>query len=95
MTKNKEYFLRMVELNKDLFERFRVVHDLFAVDPEKNLAEFNEIGREVMDVIYDWENKLCSHSESGQYGKFSNKLVDKFWEEIRATYPKIDYIGVQ
>ena len=63
-------------------------------DPKKCQGEFNEQGQTVLQIIRRWESNLCSKTESGKYGKFSSKLADKFWEEIRIIFPKIDYIGL-
>ena len=94
MPKYKEYYQQMIDLNKDLFTKFKVVHDNFSQQPDKFRSEYNEIGREVQDIIRDWENRLCAHSENSSFGKFSSSLSDKFWDLIRKDYPKIDEIGV-
>lgn len=95
MAKYKKQIEEMMEAHKDLFTAFRELHDQYALDPKKWQEKYNEEGREVMVLLRRWENNLCSKSESGRYGKFSNKLADKFWNEIRTIFPKIDYIGVQ
>jgi len=84
----------MLEENKELFDNFTAVHEAYVVNPEMNKARFNEIGRDVMDVIRDYERILCGKTESGQYGKFSSNLSQKFWDEVRRVYPKINFVGV-
>lgn len=85
----------MLVQNKGLFEEFKKVHDNFAQDPETWKDQFNQMGMDVLDVIRRYENRLCSHSENSGYGKFSTKLADKFHEEVKAFFPKIDSIGIQ
>lgn len=94
MQKYQTVFARMLEENKELFDNFTAVHEAYVVNPEMNKARFNEIGRDVMDVIRDYERILCGKTESGQYGKFSSNLSQKFWDEVRRVYPKINFVGV-
>ena len=47
-----------------------------------------------MDIIREWESKLCSRTEKAGFGNYSTNLSEKFWAEVRKTYPLIDYIGV-
>jgi len=84
----------MIDENKELFTRFFDVHDRYVRNPALVQNEFNTIGREVQDVIHDFERRLCGKTEGGMYSKFSMKLSEKFWELIRSDFPKIDYIGV-
>ena len=95
MTKYKEYYQKMVEENAELFESFREIHDLYAKNKFAHQDEFNEIGYEVIEVIRDWERRLCSAMGRGKYSSYSHRLADKFKEEIRKTLPLIDVIGVK
>lgn len=83
----------MMTSHKELFTRFKIVHDQYALDPEKWQKEFNEIGEEVSDVIRKYERILCGHTEAGKYGKYSTNLSEKFKDEIRKEFPQIDFIG--
>ena len=85
----------MIDQNKDVFDKFFKIHDLYVLDPKANQTEFNAVGRQVQDIIRDYERKLCKTTESCQYSKFSTNLSEKFWGEVRAKYPKIDFVGVQ
>ena len=85
----------MLEEKKELFDNFKQVHDAFILAPDANKARFNELGSEVLDVIRHYERVLCGKTESGQYGKFSSALAQKFWDEIRKLYRKIDFVGVK
>lgn len=92
--KFKEVFQMMLDQNKELFEEFKKIHDSYATDPKAWQSKFNEVGRDVQDIIRRYENRLCSHSEGSGYGKFTNSLSDKFHAEIKNHFPKIDSIGL-
>lgn len=85
----------MLKENKELFDNFTQVHEAYVLSPDVNKARFNEVGREVLDVIREYERVLCGKTESGQYGKFSGNLSQKFWDEIRKVYRKIDFVGIK
>jgi hypothetical protein len=84
----------MIDQNHDLFKRFFEIHEQYAGDAKTHQEAFNTIGREVQDVVHDYERRLCGKTESGQYSKFSGNLSDKFWGLLRNDYPKIDFIGI-
>lgn len=94
MTKSQQYFQDMLEYNKELFDEFKEIHDKYALDDSLQ-KEFNEVGEKVMTVIRKYENLLCGKSESGRYGKFSDKTADTFWKYIRGAFPKIDFVGIK
>lgn len=83
----------MIDEHKGLFASFFKIHDAYVLNPTKNQPEFNRIGREVQDVIRDYERKLCGRTESGEYSKFSGGLSEKFWGLVREDFPKIDFVG--
>jgi len=95
MSKYQKYFQDMLDQHKELFDGFKKLHDAYVEDEKKWQKEFNEKGMDVLDVIRRYENMLCNQSEGGKYGKFSAKLSEKFWEPIRAHFPKIDFIGME
>lgn len=95
MTKSQQYFQDMMENHKDLFDAFKVVHDNYVIESKKYQNQLNELGDEVLKIVRRYENMLCSTSEGGKYGKFSNKTADKFWEYIRGAFSKIDAIGLK
>ena len=49
MTKFKEYFQRMVDSNKEVFEKFKIIHDEYALNPDANQEKYNEKGKEIID----------------------------------------------
>lgn len=95
MTKYRTAVLQMLEENKELFDEFKPIHDAYVINPAANQAKYNTIGNTVMDVIRDYERKLCAKMGAGQYSKFSMNLSEKFMEEIKSIYPKIMFIGVE
>ena len=94
MTKYKQYFNEMIEQNQEVFNAFRDIHDKYVLNENVNQEEFNKIGKEIVDIVQKYENKLCAHSEGGVYGKYSIALADKFRDEVRKVFPKFDFIGV-
>ncbi len=93
MTKTDQYYNLMLEQNKQAFELFKQVHDEFAKNPDHYREVFNEMGREIQDIVRRYENMLCSGSENGGYGKFSTKLSEKFQAKILKEFPKYNHIG--
>lgn len=85
----------MVEENKEIFDTFKQIHDAYALNPEMNKAKFNRIGSEIMDIIRDYERRLCGHMSRGKYGKFAGGVSEKFMQEIKKSYPKIVFVGVE
>ena len=95
MTKYQKCFQEMMEENQKLFSEFKSVHDDYTQDSKKWQGKFNEEGEKVVAVIREWERRLCSYSEQGQYSKFSSSLADKFWGAVRNYFPKIDFVGIK
>ena len=95
MSKYRAAVQQMLEENKELFEEFKPIHNAYVLNPTANQAKYNAIGATVMDVIREYERKLCAKMGDGQYSKFSMNLSEKFMEEIKAMYPKIMFIGVE
>ena len=94
MTKYKEYVAKMLEENKEIFESFRKLHDEYALNPDGLQDKFNDEGKKVLEIIHEYENRLCANTERGMYNKFSQGLAEKFQNEVRKIFPKIDYVGL-
>ena len=92
--KYRQLFLEMIENHRDLFLDFKDVHDKFMSDDNLK-GELNEKGAKVVEIIRDYERKLTSQQDKGQYSKFSSGLSDKFWDQIRGFLPHIDFVGVK
>jgi len=95
MRQYQQAFMAMMEGNKKLFDSFTTIHEKYTTDPKKWQDEYNRIGDDVVDCIRNYERRLCATMSKGQYGKFSGGLSEKFWDEIRKVYPKIDFVGVK
>jgi gamma-glutamylcysteine synthetase len=94
MTKYKRVFEEMIRQNQSDFDFFKQIHDQYSLNPQKFKEEFNNQGEKIQMILRRYENQLCRHSESGGFGKFSGNLAEKFWEEVRNEFPKIDEIGL-
>jgi len=95
MQKYQEYYQKMVDENHEIFTKFFDVHDRYSANAIATQDEFNTVGRDIIEIIREYERRLCGHSEKGQYAKFSSNLAEKFWAEVRKDFPKIDFVGVK
>ncbi|OGD69741.1 hypothetical protein A3A84_01050 [Candidatus Collierbacteria bacterium RIFCSPLOWO2_01_FULL_50_23] len=95
MTKYKKYFQEMRGANQEAFKQFRKIHDLFATDRVRYQDDFNREGQKIMEIIQEWEKRLCSRMEGGKNSVYSANLSEKFRNEIRSEFPKIDLVGVR
>lgn len=93
--KYREYFDLMLKDHKETFENFKDIHDHYTLEPEKYQKIYNDYGREILEIVQEYENRLCSKSENSGYGKYSTNLADKFREEVKKYLPKINSIGLQ
>ncbi len=84
----------MINDNKEIFDNFLQLHQSYSINQEDLQERFNQEGGEVLKIIKEWENKLCSQSEKAGYGSFTSNLSEKFWAEVRKMLPLIDYIGI-
>lgn len=95
MTKYKQYFDKMITDNKSAFEEFRILHDKYALNPDENQLAFNESGEKILEIVHEYENRLCANTERGMYNKFSGNLSEKFQAEVRKHFPMFDHIGLK
>jgi len=95
MVRYKEYVKKMLEENKEIFDRFRTIHDKYSANQEKFQEEFNTEGVKVQEVIKDYENRVCANTERGGYSQYSGNLAEKFQNEVRSVFPMIDFIGIK
>lgn len=95
MSQYQKFVQLMLSENKELFDNFTGVHDAYVLNPAVNQGRFNAIGKDVVEVIREYERKLCGNMNSGAYGAFSQNLSQKFWDEIRKIYKKIDFVGAK
>ena len=95
MPKYRRLFRKMLENHKQEFAQFSAIHQKYTLDQTRWQDEYNRLGAPSLDIIQDWENRLCGHSEKGQFNKYSANLAEKFRGEIKAFFPMIDFIGIQ
>ena len=89
------YYQKMIDEHRSLFDRFAKIHQLFEKDQNQHATAFHEVGREVLDVIRDYDRRLCAAMGRGVYSIYSDKLSQKFWDLVRADFSKIDLVGVK
>lgn len=92
--KYKHFYQLMSEQNAQLLQKFLTIHNGFATEPAKWEQQFHDVGRDVLDVIRDWERRLCSGTEKSNYALYSSKLAEKFWDEVKKDFPLIDQVGL-
>ncbi|MBP9702885.1 hypothetical protein KBD69_04310 [Candidatus Woesebacteria bacterium] len=93
MVKYKEYFKKMCEENKKVFDDFLFIHNLYKENKKANQVIFNEQGMAVRRIIEDWDRRLCNTMEKGNNATYSARLSEKFWGEVRTLFPLIDFVG--
>ena len=94
-TKYREYYQKMIDENRQLFDEFAKVNDLFKADPQKNADQFHQVGQKVLDKIRDFDRRLCSAMGRGVYSTYSQQLSEKFWDLARKDFDQIDMVGVK
>lgn len=94
MTKYQKIYQEMISKYKQEFESFKTLHDNFVSNPNAYREQFNLEGEKILEIIREHESLLTKHSDNSGYGKFSSNLSEKFWNEVKKVYPKIDFIGV-
>lgn len=92
--KYKEFYELMLKQNKTAFEEFKKVHDGFIENPKKWKEDFNRLGSDILDIVRDYENRLCRQSEGAGNSKFTTALAGKFQLEVKTHFPKINFVGM-
>lgn len=93
--KYKQYAQEMMDQHEELFAEFQVIHDGYKQDRKKWSQQFHTKGKEVVDIIREWEQRLCSGMERGNNAVYSMKLAEKFWDEIKKRFSHIELVGVK
>ncbi len=93
-TKYKEIFEEMVTKYEKEFDVFQELHDKYETDPRKWQEEFNKEGAKIMEIVREYEDRLCGHMENTKNSTYSANLAEKFRSEIKRYLPKLDMIGV-
>lgn len=85
----------MYEAHQAEFQAFRPIHDGYQMDRSTWAEEFHTEGMKLMEIIKDWERRLCNQMEKGKNAQYSAKLAEKFMQEIKKDFPLIERIGVR
>lgn len=95
MTKYKQYYQEMMDQHQTEFNAFQAVHDGYKTDRKKWSQQFHSDGKRLIDIIREWEERLCSGMERGQNAVYSSKVSEKFWDEIKKRFSHIELVGVK
>ncbi len=77
------------------FSAFAKAHDAYQKQGAKHQAVFNEIGSPVVEFLREGERRLCGKTERGTYSAYSSTLAEKYWKEVKAFFPLIDFVGAK
>src|SRR6185369_3744225 len=95
MTKFKQYYRDMSDQNEELFKKFDEIHAGYKSDRKAWSKQFHSVGQEVVDVVREWEKRLCSGMEKSANGVYSMKLAEKFWGEVKQRWSHVEMVGVK
>jgi len=94
MSRYQQLYKEMRSKNKEIFDEFKIIHNKFVEDPEKNRAAFNKVGEKVTELIRVYIDALCRTSESSGYGKFTTSLSELFMNEVKNEFSEIEEVGM-
>ena len=86
MTKYKQAVADLIAAHEAEFDK---LNGLKIEDPQ-----FNEIGKPLLRLIEEAENRLCGKMEGGKNGVYSMNLAEKFRQELKTRVPLAHMIGV-
>ncbi len=95
MTKYRQVFFEMIQKHEKEFASFKDIHDAYLKDPQGNKEAFDREGKKILEIVQTYEDILCGKTDRGTFAKFSNNLSEKFRDQVRAFFPKIDFVGVK
>lgn len=85
----------MSDEHQELFTKFDAVHTGYLTNRKAFSAQFHSLGKEVVEIMRDYEHRLCAGMERGNNGVYSSKLAEKFWAEIKKRFSHIELVGVK
>lgn len=85
----------MLEDHQELFKKFDLIHAQYSLDQPNYQRRFNSLGKQIVAIVQDYENRLCASTEKGQFSKFSMQLGEKFRALVKKKFPLIDSVGVR
>jgi hypothetical protein len=95
MPKYRDMFREMITEHEAEFAAFKLLHDKYKDDQMKFQNEYNTQGKKIVEIVREWESRLCGKMERGDKAVYSARLSEKFWDEVRAFFPLVDYVGVR
>ena len=95
MTKFKQTYQDMIEAHRLEFVEFKSVHDRFVKDRREWSKQFHSLGAPILEIMREYEQKLCASMERGRYAQYSNKVSEKFWDEVKKNFSHIELVGVK
>jgi hypothetical protein len=93
--KYRQYVQEMWDQNQILFDAFQPIHDGYKVDRKKFSQDFHDKGKPVVEIMREWEQRLCASMERGKHAQYSAKVAEKFWAEIKKHFSHIELVGVR
>lgn len=84
----------MLDENRNIFDAFKKLHNDYSLSQNTLQEKFNEEGKKILEIINDYENRLCKRSEGSGYGAYSSNLAEKFRSEVKRLFPLVDNIGI-
>lgn len=86
-TKWGEFFRRFYNLNKDNFWLFR---DLNWDRENVSSSDFQEIGREIQQELFKFENMLTRNMTKRWY--WLDKVVSSFYDIVHSFFPRFSFV---
>jgi len=93
--KYKVYYQKMIDDHRQLFDQFAVLNEQFTQDQAAVADEFHHLGQQVLEVVRDFDRRLCAAMGKGIYSTYSQKLSEQFWSLVRQDFSQIDMVGVK
>lgn len=86
---------QLMQEHEASFSAFAKIHDAYQKQGTKHQAAFNDLGAPVMEFLREGERRLCGKTERGTYSAYSATLAEKYWKEVKAFFPLIDFVGAK
>lgn len=84
-----------MQTHQEEFAAFKELHDAYEKDQASIQDRYNAEGAQIVEILREGERRLCGKMERGVHARYSAQLSEKYWDEVRAFFPLIDYVGVK
>lgn len=97
MTKYQKYYTQMWDTQKQILREFADAHDAYKKNQKDKSAKknFDDTGKVALEIMREWDARLCQQMEKGSNNVFSSKVSAKFWDEVKKDFPLVDLVGVE